>query len=164
MATYSNAPAHEIVSYTNSVNNPGDNYQSAEFELITVPDNTTYQILNCFGSSDSGGARFQCHGIVKDGYIDVSGVTNTGDNQADQYVYFINEYYNSTAGSYKSFTTGANATQSWSSFVQLKEADAEYKFTYYPGTTIIMTIDTYKANSSGEQAACKMQFLKTTFP
>ena len=47
MATYSNAPALEIVSYTNSVNNPGDNYQSTEFELVTVPDNTTYQILNC---------------------------------------------------------------------------------------------------------------------
>ena len=168
MATYSNAPAHEIVSFTNSIDNPGngtgDGYVSTEFELVTVPENTTYQILNCFGSSDSGGARFQCHGIVKDGYISVSGVANTGDNQADQYVYFINEYYNSTQGSYKLHTSGAHATQSWSSFYQLKEADAEYKFTYYPGTTIIMTIDTYKLNAAGEQAACKMQFLKTTFP
>lgn len=163
MATYSAAPSIEVVSFQNQVNNPGDNFQTNTFELVTVPDNTTYQIVNCFGSSDSGGARFSVHGIVKDGYLSISGLTNTGDNQADQYVYFINQYYNTSADSYKSFVSGANATASWSEFYQLKESDAEYKYTYFPGTTIIMTIDTYKANASGEQAACKMQFLKTTF-
>lgn len=163
MATYSSAPSIEVVSFEREVNNPGDNYQTNTFELVTVPANTSYQILNCFGSSDSGGARFSVHGIVKDGYLSLAGVTNTGDNQADQYVYFMNQYYNSAAETYKLFVSGANSTQSWSDFYQLKESDAEYKFTYYPGTTIIMTIDTYKANSSGEQAAAKMQFLKTEF-
>lgn len=164
MATYSAAPSIEVVSFQNQVNNPGDNYQTNTFELVTVPANTSYQILNCFGSSDSGGARFSVHGIVKDGYLSISGLTNTGDNQADQYVRFINQYYEtSNTDNYKTFLGPASSTASWSDFYQLKEADAEYKFTYYPGTTIIMTIDTYKANASGEQAACKMQFLKTTF-
>ena len=164
MATYSAAPSIEVVSFEREVNNPGDNYQTNTFELITVPANTSYQILNCFGSSDSGGARFSVHGIVKDGYLSISGLTNTGDNQADQYVRFINQYYEGTnTDSYKAFVPNANATQSWSDFYQLKEADAEYKFTYYPGTTIIMTIDTFKENASGEQAAAKMQFLKTEF-
>ena len=164
MATYSAAPSIEVVSYEKEVNNPGDNYQSNTFELVTVPANTSYQILNCFGSSDDGGARFSVHGIVKDGYLSLAGVTNTGDNQADQYVYFMNQYYEAAnTDGYKTFIAGIHSTQSWSDFYQLKESDAEYKFTYYPGTTIIMTIDTYKANSSGEQAAAKMQFLKTTF-
>lgn len=165
MATYSNEPTVEIVSYTGSVDNPGDNYQSTSLDLVTVESNTTYEIISCFGSADSGGARFICFGKTPDGYLSgISGLTHTGEDHADLYVYFMNKYYNTSEESYKVFHSGANATQDWSDFYQLKPSDAEYGYTYYPGTTIVMTIDTYKHNSAGEQAAAKFIFKKTTYP
>lgn len=166
MATYSSAPSYDFVSFTKSVDDAGVGIVTTDFDLVTVPANTIYQPISLFGSCDNGGAAFTVQGIIEDGWVSVSGLSNTGDNNVSQKIYWLHNYiYSSSSYTWlKGNYNGPNSTQSWSDFYQIDHNDYAYSYRYMPGQKIQLSIIAYEANGSGEQVAARVDFLKITYP